>query len=155
MSILFSINSNFVSERKNIIIIKSVTVAIQKYYFYLLPVHQPEFHEKATLIFSIYTFNSHGFLQMIEVDPEGDVILLLGNGSVGIRASSRVLSLASTRFEAKLKNQGIDDPSKAEPAIIALPDDHVSAVTRLCHMLHVQCDDMVISFRLFEQLALL
>lgn len=91
---------------------------------------------------------------MIEVDPEGDVILLPGNGSVGIRASSRVLGLASKRFEAMM---GIDGkrPSKAEPAIVALPDDRLVAVTRLCQMLHFKCDDMAIDFKLFEQLALL
>ena len=39
-----------------------------------------------------------------EADPMGDVILLLENGSVGVRATSRVLSLAFPAFAAMLSS---------------------------------------------------
>ncbi|MCJ1345454.1 hypothetical protein MMC31_003661 [Peltigera leucophlebia] len=96
--------------------------------------------------------------QMVEADPIGDVILLLGNGSVGVRASSRVLSLASPVFAAMLGNRWLGDKSLSttEPATIPLPDDHIGAITRLCRVLHYQCDmDEPIDFNSFENLALL
>lgn len=96
--------------------------------------------------------------QMIEADPMGDVILLLGNGSVGVRASSRVLSLASPVFAAMLGNQWLGDKSLSttEPATVPLPDDHIGAITRLCRVLHYQCDaNEPIDFNTFENLALL
>lgn len=96
--------------------------------------------------------------QMIEADPMGDVILLLGDGSVGVRASSRVLSLASPVFAAMLGNRWLGDKSLSttEPAIIPLPEDHIGAVTRLCRVLHYQSDvTEPIDFNTFENLALL
>ena len=71
---------------------------------------------------------------MIEADPNGDVVILLGDGSVGVRASSKVLSLASTVFEAMFANRWISDknPSKAEPATVILPGDHVEKLVLGC-----------------------
>lgn len=96
--------------------------------------------------------------QMIEADPMGDVILLLGDGSVGVRASSRVLSLASPVFAAMLGNRWLGEKSLSttEPAIIPLPEDHIGAITRLCRVLHYQSDvHEPIDFNTFENLALL
>lgn len=54
--------------------------------------------------------------------------------SVGVRASFKVLSLASTVFEAMFANRWISDknPSKAEPATVILPDDHVEKLVLGC-----------------------
>lgn len=96
--------------------------------------------------------------QIIEADPMGDVILLLGNGSVGVRASSRVLSLASPVFAAMLGNRWLGGKSLStmEPATVPLPEDHIGAITRLCRVLHYQCDlKEPIDFNTFENLALL
>lgn len=72
--------------------------------------------------------------RMIEADPNRDVVILLGDGSVGDRASSKVLSLASTVFEAMFANRWISDknPSKAEPATVILTDDHVEKLVLGC-----------------------
>lgn len=114
--------------------------------------------EKSTFICSIVRIQPMASAQMVEADPMGDVILLLGNGSVGVRASSRVLSLASLVFAAMLGNRWLGEKSLSttEPATIPLPDDHIGAITRLCRVLHYQCDmNEPIEFNTFENLALL
>lgn len=91
-------------------------------------------------------------------DPDGDVILLVGTeNSKSIRASSKVLTLASPVFAAML-GPNFSEGSKlstAQPYELHLPEDDPEAIIWLCLILHYQRqidDGMTLS--LFENLAL-
>lgn len=88
-----------------------------------------------------------------DVDPEGDVTLVVGDQQ--IRASSKVLALASPVFATMLGPYFAEGQAK-NPSI-TLPEDDVEAVTWLCKALHfkLSANERLISFRLGRTLATL
>ncbi|KAK0515883.1 hypothetical protein JMJ35_001917 [Cladonia borealis] len=79
-------------------------------------------------------------------DPAGDVMLLVGPDKMSIRASSKVLSLASPVFDKMLgphfaEGQALlkkDSPEKSaeSPTEITLPDDDPEAMILFCDTIH-------------------
>lgn len=77
----------------------------------------------------------------IDADPAGDLVLVIGSGEDqrSIRASSKVLSLASPVFAAMFLpgrfSEGIALSSSSPPKI-SLPDNDPKAVLLFCHLVH-------------------
>ncbi|KAK4690999.1 hypothetical protein P7C71_g5912, partial [Lecanoromycetidae sp. Uapishka_2] len=76
-----------------------------------------------------------------DVDPEGDLVLLVGPDEVGIRVNSKVLSRASPVFAAMLgprfaEGRALQYLAPAEFSSIPLPEDDVDAMIRLCRAFH-------------------
>ena len=88
--------------------------------------------------------------QAIDVDPAGDVVLMVGYKMTGdeddetwLRVSSKVLSLASPVFAAMVSPKWSDSANKAsssEPQYIALPEDDPSPMEWICQILHFRKD---------------
>jgi len=77
-----------------------------------------------------------------DIVPDGDVILLVGNENVRLRANSQSLRCASKTFGAMFgpdwrEGQGL---SKELPAEVALPDDDVGAMRTICCVIHHRND---------------
>ena len=76
-----------------------------------------------------------------DADPAGDLVLVVGSGDnqTSIRASSKVLSLASpvlaAMFSPRRFMEGIA-LSSSTPPDIHLPDDDPETVTMFCHLVH-------------------
>ena len=81
------------------------------------------------------------------VDPSGDVILVVGDTTLGknIQVSSHVLSLASTVFKAMFSphfQEGQRIKASSESAVkISLPDDDPEAAGLACKILHHTIDN--------------
>ena len=79
-------------------------------------------------------------------DPAGDVMLLVGPDKVSIRASSKVLSLASLVFDKmlgphfaegqSLLEKGSLEKSAVSPTEVTLPDDDPEAMILFCDTIH-------------------
>ena len=74
----------------------------------------------------------------IEIDADGDLILILGAGR--LKVSSKILSLASNVFKAMFK-QGFKEGNTMHNNIgalqyIELPDDDFHAITFMCRIIH-------------------
>lgn len=122
--------------------------------------HWVRISEELTFICSIVRIQPMASALRVETDPMGDVILLLEMDLwvFAHHPDPRVLSLASPVFAAMLGNRWLGDKSLSttEPTTIPLPNDHIGAITRLCRVLHYQCDmNEPIEFNTFENLALL
>ena len=85
--------------------------------------------------------------QITDIDPAGDVILVVGSKNIGdqarLRVSSKVLSLASAALAAMVSHKWSDIASKAsssEPQHISLPEDHPSPMEWICQILHFRKD---------------
>lgn len=94
-----------------------------------------------------------------DADPNGDVILLVGGteNPQSIRASSKILSLASPVFAAMLGPNFLEGSklSTAQPYRLHLPEDDAEAIVWLCLVLHYRRDvDDRVSYSLLEKLAL-
>lgn len=77
----------------------------------------------------------------IDADPAGDLVLVVGpsNNQRSIRASSKVLSLASPVLAAMFSPQRFSEGTKlstSDPPEICLPDDDPEAVTAFCNVVH-------------------
>ena len=106
-------------------------------------------------------------LPLDDVDPTGDITLLLHNSQDGkqiqssIRVSSKVLSLASPVFAAMLspnfaEGQGLRNTTSQETLAINLHDDNIEAMLWLCKALHFKQDlNIAIDFSLLTELAIL
>ncbi|GIZ45836.1 hypothetical protein CKM354_000898700 [Cercospora kikuchii] len=75
------------------------------------------------------------------IDPEGDVILVVGELDDQFQVSSAVLSKASPVFQAMLgpnfrEGQQLRSNGNTEPVEIPLPDDDPKAMTLMCRLLH-------------------
>lgn len=96
---------------------------------------------------------------MENADPNGDVILLVGRENPqSIRASSKILSLASPVFAAMLGPNFLEGSklSSIQPYQLHLPEDDAEAIIWLCLILHYRRDiDDRVSFELLEKLALI
>ena len=94
---------------------------------------------------------------MEDADPNGDVILLVGTEDPqSIRASSKILSLASPVFAAMLGPNFLEGSklSTVQPYQLHLPEDDAEAIVWLCLVLHYRREiDDRISFSLLEKLA--
>ncbi|MCJ1426102.1 hypothetical protein MMC29_004004 [Sticta canariensis] len=94
---------------------------------------------------------------MEDADPNGDVILLVGTEDPqSIRASSKILSLASPVFAAMLGPNFLEGSklSTVQPYQLHLPEDDADAIVWLCLVLHYRREiDDRISFSLLEKLA--
>lgn len=102
-----------------------------------------------------------------DVDPAGDLLLLLETGQDGrptqslVRVSSKVLSLASTVFAAMMspkfaEGQALLKAISPETPSISLPDDDSEAVIWVCKALQFEQDLTVdIKFSLLRKLAIL
>ena len=91
-------------------------------------------------------------------DQDGDVILVVGTENpISIRASSKVLGLASPVFKALFSPnfQEGSQLSSSNPRPISLPEDSPEAVEYLCYILHFQGYQECTSLALFEEMALL
>lgn len=81
-----------------------------------------------------------------DTDPAGDVMLLVGPDKVSIRASSKVLRLASRVFDKmlgphfaegqSLSGEGSLEKSAASPTEFTLPDDDSEAMVLFCDTIH-------------------
>lgn len=87
--------------------------------------------------------------QRKEIDPKGDVLLVLGaksNEKTEILVSSKVLSLNSSVFSAMFSNslsEGtalIQNSASNQPTRIPLPGDNCDAIILLCEILHFRYD---------------
>lgn len=79
----------------------------------------------------------------IDADPAGDLVLVIGSGDnqKSIRASSKVLSLASPVLAAMFSPHRFLEGtalSTSNPPSISLPDDEPEAVTMFCHLVHFE-----------------
>ena len=77
----------------------------------------------------------------MDADPEGDLVLVIGSGEAqkSIRASSKVLSLASPVLAAMFSPRRFSEGSalsSSNPPEIYLPEDDPEAVTLFCHLIH-------------------
>ena len=98
-----------------------------------------------------------------DADPAGDLTLLIGSGRKQrqIRASSKVLSLASPVFAALLSPKFAEGVSLSQKEWqkaqeIPFPEDDPEAMIWLCHALHFKkCVDEDFSFPLLMKIALL
>lgn len=77
----------------------------------------------------------------IDADPSGDLILVVGprDDQKSIRASSKVLSLASPVFAAMFSPSRFSEGtalSSSNPPEVHLPDDDSEVVTTFCHLVH-------------------
>lgn len=92
-------------------------------------------------------------------DSNGDVILLVGTENPrSIKASSKILSLASPVFAAMLGPNFLEGShlSTTDPYQLHLPEDDAEAMIWFCLVLHYRRDiDECISLSLFEKMALL
>lgn len=81
-----------------------------------------------------------------DTDPAGDVMLLVGPDKVSIRASSKVLSLASRVFTKMLDphfaegqsllEKGSLEKSAVSPTEVTLPEDDPEAMGLFCNTIH-------------------
>ena len=76
-----------------------------------------------------------------DADPTGDLVLVIGAGESqrSIRASSKVLSLASSVLAAMFRPDRFSEGtalSFLDPPEIYLPEDDPEAVTMFCHLVH-------------------
>ena len=101
-----------------------------------------------------------------DTDPAGDVMLLVGPDKELIRASSKVLSLASPVFTKmlgphfaegqSLSKQGSLDQSAISPTEVTLPDDDPEAMILFCDTIHFKRHATLdIAFHLLSQMAFL
>ena len=101
-----------------------------------------------------------------DIDPEGDVLLLLrAKEKTGLlpqpqgrlRVSAKALSLASPVFKAMLSPRFLKkEPSSEGLVEVPLPDDDPEALTLLCRILHLRSRNVEISsFHMFKNLSLL
>ena len=77
----------------------------------------------------------------MDADPEGDLVLVIGSGEnqKSIRASSKVLSLASPVLAAMFSPRRFSEGSalsSSNPPNIHLPEDDPEAVTVFCRLVH-------------------
>lgn len=77
----------------------------------------------------------------MDADPEGDLVLVVGSGEnqKSIRASSKVLSLASPVLAAMFSPRRFSEGSalsSSNPPDIYLPEDNPEAVTMFCRFVH-------------------
>lgn len=101
----------------------------------------------------LYTYNFSVNMQSLvptstpqcDVDPAGDLILLVGQGNdqKPIRVSSKVLSLASPVFATMfgpryLEGHVLSKQTKSSIPSFPLPDDHPEAMTWFCRAVHLQ-----------------
>ena len=105
--------------------------------------------------------------QTKNIDPEGDIIFVVGDPKLGLsdlsrlRVSSKVLSLASTAFAAMFSPRWNTTDGKNQsyfglPREIPLPVDDVEGMTWVCQALHFHKDTpKSISLLLLENLALI
>ncbi|MCJ1473757.1 hypothetical protein MMC13_002408 [Lambiella insularis] len=96
-------------------------------------------------------------VRVLEVDPRGDVILVLDGAELLV--SSKVLSLVSPVFEKLLGPNFVEGKqvSPISPGRIFLPEDNAFAMTTLCQVIHhclPETED-VVEIELLEQVALL
>lgn len=77
---------------------------------------------------------------VMDVDPHGDVFLLLGpSESLSLRVSSKALSLASPVFAALFSprfSEGQPLSSSLEVRKVPLPEDDPDAMTQICYAIH-------------------
>ena len=77
---------------------------------------------------------------VMDVDPHGDVFLLLGpSKSLSIRVSSKALSLASPVFAALFSPRFLEGQSLSSPTEVRnvpLPEDDPDAMTQICYAIH-------------------
>lgn len=96
---------------------------------------------------SLTTAPSTGPLQTNNIDPEGDIVFVVGDPKyepedlLHLRVSSKILRLASSTFAAmfspKWNAGGVKDRSViGRPREISLPDDDVEGITLICQALH-------------------
>lgn len=94
----------------------------------------------------------------INVDPHGDVLLLLGpSKNVFLRVSSKALSLASPVFAALFSprfSEGQPLSSSTEVRRVPLPEDDPEAMTQICYAIHFYATvPRTISMSLLEGIA--
>ncbi|KAE9969057.1 hypothetical protein EG328_007114 [Venturia inaequalis] len=81
----------------------------------------------------------------VVVDPDGDVLLLIGtdnsNPELSIQVSSKVLSVASKVFRAMF-SRNFREALSSMPVKIPLPDDNPDAILTLCKVLHFDTADL-------------
>ncbi|KAL9091272.1 MAG: hypothetical protein Q9165_004906 [Trypethelium subeluteriae] len=85
--------------------------------------------------------SEHGLL---EIAPDGDVILLVGQGAAqkNLRVHSVALKMASKVFAAMFGPRFAEGQSlsSANPKMVPLPEDDLEALTILCHIIHLRND---------------
>ena len=93
-----------------------------------------------------------------DVDPHGDVLLLLGpSKNVSLRVSSKALTLASPVFAAMFSprfSEGQPLSSSTEVRSVPLPEDDPEAMTQICYAIHFYATvPRTISMSLLEDIA--
>ena len=80
-------------------------------------------------------------IQLIELDPYGDVTFVLKN--VELRMNSKALSLASPVFKALLKPNFLEGQALRDRKMVRVefPEDDTEAMTTLCKLIHYRPDD--------------
>ena len=95
---------------------------------------------------------------IIEIDPVGDVILVLGSGSAEkiLLVSSHTMSHISSTWQKMLMTPLINFDGRIGIRRICLPGDIAEAMTAFCNIAHSRSDDVKIpNFNVFEQLSIL
>ncbi len=85
-----------------------------------------------------------GSTAMVVIDPNGDVIFVLGTDkNIKLLVSSKVLSIASKPFAAMFSPRFTESKglSAAAPKEIPLPEDDAKAMTVLCKAIHHKLED--------------
>ena len=94
----------------------------------------------------------------VDIDPTGDVIIVLGSDhhEQRLRVSSAALSSISSVWRAMLKSRFLEGQEKDGFRELSLPEDNPEAVILLLHIAHFRSDKVKFSsFSVFEQLAIL
>ncbi|OBS22796.1 hypothetical protein FPOA_09123 [Fusarium poae] len=83
--------------------------------------------------------------KVIEIDPDGDIILLVGPDKTKLRVRSILLMAASKPFSAMLGPQwkeGHDMREQHGRFELPLPDDNAAALEIICYVIHYQNDKL-------------
>lgn len=92
----------------------------------------------------------------VDIDPRGDVILIVGPTHKKLRVSSSALSFASSVLRAMLNSSFLEGTITNGMREISLPDDDAEAFTVLCNIAHLRAKSVDFSsFSLFERLSVL
>lgn len=93
---------------------------------------------------------------IVDIDPQGDVIVTVGSAKKKLRVSSSALSFASSVLGAMLNSKFIEGTVTNGMREISLPDDDAEAFTLFCNIAHLRAKFVDFSsFPLFERLGIL
>ncbi|KAF5567587.1 hypothetical protein FPHYL_3210 [Fusarium phyllophilum] len=81
--------------------------------------------------------------QILDIVPDGDIILVVGPDKTKLRVKSMLLMAASKPFLAMLRlnwKEGHDMQQQNGPHEVSLPDDNATAMEIICAVIHFQND---------------